>query len=536
MFCFCPARTPWLPNVVRRGRRVRFFRLVTPLASLAVTLAVLAPAPAAQAANRQTAAQAANPQTAAQAANRQTTAQATDGSPADAATAGRQLQQLERQIERSRAKRAAMRQKSQALGKELKGLRANMVSAAQAAQENEAMLSELENQLDKLKETESRKEEALNRRAKQMSGVLAALQRLALHPTSTLLVQPQNPADTVRSAILLGAAVPEIKRSIKDLRHQIALMARLKADIADQRTRIKATAQKLEGEHRRLHQLYKREALLKSATEAQSAAADQRAEALASKAGDLRDLLARLEVARKRRLAEDAAREQAERAAREAAIAARSAAREAVIRARRAAREAAIAQARAARERRAGERKAAEEARRAEMAAQETARRKTEEADRASRAADRAASGLPAPMRLRSFVAAKGSMPFPARGIIIGHFGHPDDHGVIERGITIQTRPDAEVVSPFDGRVVFAGRFRGYGLLLIIEHSEGYHTLLAGLGRIDVTVGQHLVAGEPVGVMGRDTAKPALYVELRHDGRPVNPLPWLSAHRRKVRG
>jgi septal ring factor EnvC (AmiA/AmiB activator) len=104
------------------------------------------------------------------------------------------------------------------------------------------------------------------------------------------------------------------------------------------------------------------------------------------------------------------------------------------------------------------------------------------------------------------------------------------------RGIVLETRPGAQVIAPYDGQVVFAGPFRGYGLLLIIEHAEGYHTLLAGMARVDSAVGQHLLVGEPVGVMGQAEGKPRLYVELRHNGQPVNPLPWLTAHKTKVTG
>ena len=105
-----------------------------------------------------------------------------------------------------------------------------------------------------------------------------------------------------------------------------------------------------------------------------------------------------------------------------------------------------------------------------------------------------------------------------------------------EAEVIAPVRTEAQVIAPYDGQVAFAGPFRGYGLLLIIEHSEGYHTLLAGMARIDCTVGQRLLAGEPVGVMGQDDAKPALYVELRHNGQPVNPLPWLTAHKSKASG
>mgnify|MGYP002019279149 FL=1 len=103
--------------------------------------------------------------------------------------------------------------------------------------------------------------------------------------------------------------------------------------------------------------------------------------------------------------------------------------------------------------------------------------------------------------------------------------------------ITIRTRPAAHVVAPRRGTVVFAGPFRGYGRLLIIEHDEGHHVLLAGLGRIDAVVGDEVLAGEPVGAMtGSLKGTPNLYLELRRSGRPINPLPWLAASKIMVSG
>jgi septal ring factor EnvC (AmiA/AmiB activator) len=84
--------------------------------------------------------------------------------------------------------------------------------------------------------------------------------------------------------------------------------------------------------------------------------------------------------------------------------------------------------------------------------------------------------------------------------------------------------------------VAYAGKFRGYGLLLIIEHSEGYHSLLAGMSRIDVEQGQQVIAGEPVGVIDEGNGEPVLYLELRRNGQPINPVPWLAARKNEVNG
>ncbi len=133
-----------------------------------------------------------------------------------------------------------------------------------------------------------------------------------------------------------------------------------------------------------------------------------------------------------------------------------------------------------------------------------------------------------------SFQRAKGTLVFPAVGIIKGRYGQSLSGGLARKGITIATAPGAQVVATYDGRVVYADNFRGYGRLLIIEHHEGYHTLLAGMGRIDGSVGQSVIAGEPIGVMERvDTKGPSLYLELRRNGQPINPIPWLTARKDK---
>ena len=131
----------------------------------------------------------------------------------------------------------------------------------------------------------------------------------------------------------------------------------------------------------------------------------------------------------------------------------------------------------------------------------------------------------------------RGPLTLPVRGKLVGRYGQSTNFGNTAKGVRLETRPDAQVVTPFDGKVVFAGPFRTYGQILIIEHRGGYHTLLAGLAQIDAVVGQWLLAGEPLGSMStRKSGKPVLYVELRRNGQPINPLPWITAEKQKVRG
>ena len=126
---------------------------------------------------------------------------------------------------------------------------------------------------------------------------------------------------------------------------------------------------------------------------------------------------------------------------------------------------------------------------------------------------------------------ARGLLFIPATGEIRTRFGEKDASGSAAHGLTFDTPSSATVVSPYSGTIVFAGPFRSYGQILIIEHGDGYHSLLAGMARIDGDVGQWLTAGEPVGAMAPlSVGGPSLYVELRHNGEPVDPLPWLAAN------
>ncbi|MDA0238470.1 MAG: peptidoglycan DD-metalloendopeptidase family protein [Proteobacteria bacterium] len=132
---------------------------------------------------------------------------------------------------------------------------------------------------------------------------------------------------------------------------------------------------------------------------------------------------------------------------------------------------------------------------------------------------------------------ARGELVFPVSGRIIEHYGQTTREGLTHKGISLESRSGARVIAPYDGTIVFAGIFRGYGQLLIISHGEGYHSLLAGMSRIDGILGQSLRAGEPIGVMtGSPNTRPKLYIELRRGGQPINPVPWLKSSKGKASG
>jgi septal ring factor EnvC (AmiA/AmiB activator) len=141
----------------------------------------------------------------------------------------------------------------------------------------------------------------------------------------------------------------------------------------------------------------------------------------------------------------------------------------------------------------------------------------------------------------------RGHMHLPVNGVPIRAFGGADGVGGTQKGVSIASRPGAEITAPCDGWVVYAGPFRSYGQLLILNAGGGYHVLLAGMDRISVDLGQFVLTGEPVAMMG-DTSQtaaavttgpkqPVLYVEFRKDGTPIDPSPWWATNEgEKVRG
>ena len=157
-------------------------------------------------------------------------------------------------------------------------------------------------------------------------------------------------------------------------------------------------------------------------------------------------------------------------------------------------------------------------------------------------------STLGSPGRIKPeipFSKAQGRLPLPAQGRRVLAFSEKTQYGGQSKGIVLETRQGAQVTSPCDGWIVYAGEFRSYGQLLIINAGGGYHVLLAGLSQIDVQPGQFVLAAEPVGTMSgwlqqvqpaAAGGAPVLYVEFRKDGKPIDPDPWWVKGHQKVQG
>lgn len=127
------------------------------------------------------------------------------------------------------------------------------------------------------------------------------------------------------------------------------------------------------------------------------------------------------------------------------------------------------------------------------------------------------------------FDRARGQVNYPAVGQIVIGYGARLQQGGLSDGVTIRTRRAAQVISPYDGEIEFAGPFRSYGRVLIINVGSGYHVVLAGLATTFAQAGQEVLAGEPLGEMATDARiMPDLYMEVRQASEPLNPALWLK--------
>ncbi len=397
-----------------------------------------------------------------------------------------ELDAVEQELVSGEQARARLKAEIDMLKNDRAKLGERLVEVTGRVQATETRVRGIETRLGTLAQTENAIRRSLETRRGLIAEVLGSLQRMGRRPPPALLVRPEDMLDAVRSSILLGAVLPELKTEIEALAGDLGELIRLRTLATGEKEALARDLASLAKDRSELALLVdaRRQEIAKR--EAGFAEEQQRGVALAGRAQSLRDLLGRLEgdeQLKSRALAEEQAARNDPR----------------------------IVQLR----------------------------------DRIA-----ALSGKdPAKLAPRAaFAELKGSLPMPVSGALLRGYNAPDGVGGTQRGVALGTRAGAVVASPADGWVAFAGPFRTYGQLLIVNAGGGYYILLAGMDRINVSVGQFVVAGEPVAQMG-DTAKaaiasagadasqPVLYVEFRKDGTSIDPSPWwASSLNEKVRG
>lgn len=383
----------------------------------------------------------------------------------------RDLEQVENQVRLQTQKQQKLEQEAVQAGKDLQRVNQEMISAAKMIQNSEDSISQMEDRLSQLEEDYKKTQEQLLRKDENLVKTLSALQSLALKPTEALFVQPLSPVDIVRSAMLLRETVPYLEAQAEMIKQELNVLENKREIIRRQVKKIVEQKGLLEREHAQMKVLAEKKAKYRAKVSLESVQTKKNIEKLAGQAQDLRDLLNKLEQERIKKAQKEAERR----------------------------------------------RKMAEEAKQQILSS--THKNKTAGLINFSSDSINEIG--------TAFLKAKGSVSRPVRGRVVTRYGQETASGVSSKGIIFQTRDMAQVIAPFDGSVLFAGPFRGYGNLIIIEHGKGYTSLLAGLDSIDCEVGQMLLAGEPVGQMPNG-GNPKLYMELRKDNHPINPESWIE--------
>lgn len=331
-------------------------------------------------------------------------------------------------------------------------------AVAARIQESEAALAAAEARLGLLRRAQESLRTRLSQREQPVVRLTGALQKFARRPLAISVLRPGSLRDAVYLRAMLSSTVPLVAARTRDLRADLARGRELEREAQAAAAQLAAAEAELVERRTRLARLEARQRLELREAAGAASRESDRAIALAERARDLEGLVGELE--------------------------------------------------------RAG-------ALRDELAALPGPRLRPADGTRPS-----ATSAATATPTVASSANPGGGVPdnyqLPVDGPIAIGFGAPDGDGTTSRGVTFIPRAAAQVVAPGAGRVAFAGPYRGFGRIVIIEHGGGWTSLVTGLLRSDVEVGEDVVSGAPLGVAG--TSDPRITLELRREGEAVNPL------------
>lgn len=350
-------------------------------------------------------------------------------------------------------------------------LNAQLIDTSQKIKSSEIRIQALEQRLEALSSNENAIRKSLEGRRDVIAQVLATLQRMGRRPPPAILAQPEDMLAAVRTSILMGSVLPELREEMETLITDLEDLMQIRNAVDLDRTTLRGELTTFHRNQQRLVTLMEARQNSYNANRQKVQEEQNKAKELAGKAQTLKELIDGMELNVE--------------GARQAAAAARQLTQEVY-----------------------------------------------------GTGVNYNAFSDPARLAPKTaFANTKGILPMPVTGRVLHRFGEADRHGGVMRGISLETRPKSVVVSPADGWIAFAGPFRSFGQLLIINAGDGYYLLLAGVEQISVDVGQFVLAGEPIAVMGEksslspalvsvENSDPVLYIEFRKDGGSIDPQPW----------
>jgi septal ring factor EnvC (AmiA/AmiB activator) len=389
-----------------------------------------------------------------------------------------ELQKIEKTIEISTERIDALRKEIADMEGDRSQQTAALIASAQRVKLAEIEANAASERMAELRAEEASIQETLDVENGEIATLLAALQIIGRNPPPALIVEPNNATKSARSALLLASILPQLSNRADAIRVELDALLDIKQQVAGEETQLREQLNVLREEKLRIAVLLEaRRTGVERASQALSS--EQReAELLASRAKSLSQLLKVLED-------EVASVSQANDAARQSD----------------------------------------------ENARFNVGEQLEEEAIQLALAdTSRDTPAFPFPM-------GKGHLALPTNGVSVIEFGNNDGFGGEAKGTFIVTRAEAQVVSPADGWVIYQGPYLNYGQIVILNVGQDYNILLAGLASTNVALGQFVLMGEPVGIMGKRTisqtiatsagnSRPTLYIELRKEGEPIDPSDW----------
>jgi septal ring factor EnvC (AmiA/AmiB activator) len=473
-----------------------------------------------------------------------------DGAPARPAEAQRSLEQKRHELDAAQSKEKTLESDVAGLDAERERMNKELLETARLIQKSEGQLTSIEDRLGELEAQESQLRGSLGARHGQISKLLAALQRMGRNPPPVLITRREDALKMVRSAMMISSAFPELKEQALALSERLEDLVRVMTDIRQEGDRLRSETARLNEARSRLTGLMEAKKLRLADRQQELASVRQATAEISKSVVDLSELIGKLDntVAEKtglgsyneeRRKSAAITVEPPPETIETSAPASKQVAAASAAAAPAPAAAVTLEPAVATEEPPA----AAPPAKETQVAALQPPRLKPQIIEIAPSDAGLAGAR---PGRIKPeqpFVDMRAKLPLPAQGRRVLAFGERTQYGAASKGTVIETRLGAQITSPCDGWVVYAGEFRSYGQLLIINAGDGYHVLLAGMSQIDVAPGQFVLASEPVGTMssaargqGASVGSPVLYVEFRKDGRPIDPDPWWVAGQQKVQG
>lgn len=426
------------------------------------------------------------------------------------------LQSRRDELDTTLSKAGVIEKDVAALNAEREKINSRLLETAALIQKSESRLTDIEGRLSELEAQEKMVRGSLSQRHDQIAKLLAALQRMGRNPPPVIVTKREDALEMVRSAMLLAAAFPGMRTQALELADTLSSLMRVMGDIRSEADKLKAETTRLSDLRTRLAGLMETKRQSISERQAELQKVREAASDISKSVNDLNELISKLDQAVAQNTGLNAYEAEAKAAV--AAAPPEAAASSAPV--------------------------SSSPTPAASVAAAGASTPDTKVVELAPTASPLMSGNAGRIKPAIPFHLAKAKLPLPVSGRRVLTFGERTQYGSNSKGVVLETRSAAQVTSPCDGWIVYAGEFRSYGKLLIINAGGGYHVLLAGLSQIDVQPGQFVLAAEPVGTMSsmkKDSADvpnsaPVLYIEFRKDGDPIDPDPWWAAVSQKAQG